>query len=97
MNDFEKELRKFRNTDLKHRLITSIILLGPTCWILINDSPTKTYLCALLNIPILFLLGFDWGRNSMEKELFTLAKEADELEEKLEHLTKYEKNIAKTE
>ena len=45
-------------------------------------------MATIATIPCLLIIGFVWGRDSRDKELFKFAEEADKLEEELNELKK---------
>lgn len=58
----------------------TVILIGPSLWLISGWAPEKNYFISLINIPILIFLGFLWGRFISQKEILKLAEEIDKLE-----------------
>ncbi|HBI1562913.1 TPA: hypothetical protein ACN1M9_002643 [Enterococcus faecalis] len=82
----KKSKRLFRLTDI----YISIICLTPSLWLIMGlftpISRKEQLISTVMSIPCLFFLGFVFGRNSRDKEVFDLASEADELENELKNI-----------
>lgn len=70
-------------------ILSTLIGLGPSASLLlnINGSLNMTQIASVItSIPMLLILGFMFGRDSRDKEVMNLAKEADDLEAELNQL-----------
>lgn len=86
-DSLDKDINRNR---IMSNILAIVTLLGPAMWTLLGVFNTITekqrIFSTIVNIPCLLLLGFIWGCNYKDKEVFELAQEADELESELKQL-----------
>ena len=85
MNE-DKEIKKI---SIWINIYVTVICLVPSFWLifgLFNNVSDKTKIISTFaSIPCLIIIGFIFGRDSRSREVYRLAKEADDLEEKLNY------------
>lgn len=86
-----RKQRKIQRLNWSNIYLT-IVCLAPSLWLMLGlfeEISKKTQVVATIaTIPCLLIVGFVWGRDSRDKELFKFAEEADKLEEELNELKK---------
>lgn len=82
----KKSKRLFRLIDI----YITIVCLTPSLWLIMGlftpISRKEQLISTVISIPCLIFLGFVFGRNSRDKEVFDLASEVDKLENELKNI-----------
>ncbi|HFE9852816.1 hypothetical protein [Enterococcus faecalis] len=84
------EDKKLKRLFRLNNIYVTIVCLTPSLWLIMglfsHISRKEQVISTIMSIPCLFFLGFIFGRDSRDKEVFDLASEADELEDELKKL-----------